>query len=495
MMILESTVKASYSRREVVPAPGVPGQIGIVRDLRSGNMVAASFVLVLGLAAQTAPAADPSALVEQLGALRYSDREAAARELEQLGRQAVAALQSARESRDMEIRTRALALLHKIEGSLLTQPTLVSLDFENAPLADVVETLSKRSGMKFSLFPPNHPRWKTEQITLQETAPLPFWKAVDQLCLITGLQYDLELRGIVSRGEPSLTLTDRGSRPVYPVSDFGPFRVNLVGLEYQHNVGFGIIPQSGPARGVARRGLPRQLPVPQPQAVTSVQFSAQFQVVAEPRLGLNQTGALQILEARDERGNSLAPDAQAPHMMMRSSGYLGGTCSAVLHLRAPLNRPENPGRTIKILRGTIPLRVISRQSDPLVVPLADAAGKSFEKGELHLAIHELRNDANQRQRQIELSVQEGPGEGIPGSDNTLSSIPGQRIDGHQQNIEILDARGQALPWFQTSVDLQSSRLTLTVAGLAGAEPKELRYYRLTEATVEVPFTFTDILMP
>ncbi len=34
-----------------------------------------------------------------------------------------------------------------------------------------------------------------------------------------------------------------------------------------------------------------------------------------------------------------------------------------------------------------------------------------------------------------------------------------------------------------------------MAGLAGAEPKELRYYRLTEVTVEVPFSFTNILMP
>ncbi|MGC8644356.1 MAG: hypothetical protein ACP5XB_31220 [Isosphaeraceae bacterium] len=458
-------------------------------------MVGASLVLVLGLAAQSVPVADPSALVEQLGAPRYADREAAARQLEQFGRAAVSALQTARDSRDMEIRTRAVALLHKIEGSLLTQPTLVSLDFQDAVLEDVVETLSKRSGMNFTFFPQNSPRWKSDRISLQEAAPLPFWKAVDRLCLVTGLQYDLELRVFAARGEPTLTLTDRGPRPVYPVSDYGPFRVNLVSLESQRNVGFAVQTQPFPARAGAPRVVPGEFPFPQPRPVTSVQCSVQLQVVAEPRLGLNQTGALRILEARDERGNSLVPENMAAPIMMRSSGYLGGTCSSVLHLRAPLTRPEDPGRTIKVLRGVIPLRVVSRQADPLVVPLAHAAGKSFDKGDLHLAIHEVRNDPNRRQRQIELSIHEDHGDGIPGTDDTEPMLPGQRLDMHQQNIEVIDSRGQPLPWFQTSVDLQSSRLTLTLAGLAGPDLKELRYYRLTETTVEVPFTFHDLLMP
>jgi hypothetical protein len=71
----------------------------------------------------------------------------------------------------------------------------------------------------------------------------------------------------------------------------------------------------------------------------------------------------------------------------------------------------------------------------------------------------------------------------------------QRLDPHQQNIEIVDAKGQPLPWVQTTVDMQSARITLTLAGLAGAEPKELRYYRLTETNIDLPFKFTDVLMP
>ena len=458
-------------------------------------MMGASLLLVLNLLLQSPSPPAPQSLVDQLGAAKYADREAAARALEQLGREALPALQAARDSRDMEIRTRAASLLQRIEGSLLTQPTLVWLNFRDESLSDVVRTLSQRSGMKIALFPENLPRWKTERVSLQESQPLPFWTAIDRLCAEASLQSDLELHGFANRTEPTLALTDRMARPIQPVCDHGPFRVGLVGLEYQRHVGFAIAPP--PARGrVGQRAEPgKNTPPPLPRAVTSVQCSVQLQVSAEPRLGLTQTGPLQITEARDDQGNSLLGAGQGASVLTRNAGYLGMTCSSVVHVRAPLNRPENPGRTIKILRGVIPLQITARQTDPLVIPLASAAGKSFDKGDLHVVVHEVRFDPNNRQRQIELTVRESRAEPLPAGDEAFAPNFGARLDPHQQNLEVVDARGQALPWFQTSVDMESSRITLTMAGLAGTEPKELRYYRLTGTTVSVPFTFTDVPMP
>jgi len=142
----------------------------------------------------------------------------------------------------MEIRTRASSLLQRIEGSLLTQPTLVWLNFRDESLCDVVRTLSQRSGMKIAHFPENLPRWKTERVSLQESQPLPFWTAIDRLCAEASLQSDLELHGFANRTEPTLAVTDRMARPIQPVCDHGPFRVGLVGLEYQRHVGFAIAP-------------------------------------------------------------------------------------------------------------------------------------------------------------------------------------------------------------------------------------------------------------
>ena len=184
------------------------------------------------------------------------------------------------------------------------------------------------------------------------------------------------------------------------------------------------LPSRRPApRGRAgQRTEPAKNPAPpSPRAVTSVQCSVQLQVSAEPRLGLTQTGPLSITEARDDQGNSLLEGGQAASVVTRNAGYMGMTCSSVVHVRAPLNRPENPGRTIKILRGVIPLRITARQPDPLVIPLASAAGKSFDKGDLHVVVNEIRSDPNNRQRQIELTVRDSRSEAIPAGDEALGS--------------------------------------------------------------------------
>src|SRR4051812_31600943 len=102
-------------------------------------MIGANLV-VLAMLAQ-ASAAGPADLVERLGSGRYADRQAASDALERLGREALPALRLGREARDAEIRSRSSALINKIEGALLTQPTMVTLDFDDRPLKDVVKEI------------------------------------------------------------------------------------------------------------------------------------------------------------------------------------------------------------------------------------------------------------------------------------------------------------------------------------------------------------------
>jgi hypothetical protein len=294
-----------------------------------------------------------------------------------------------------------------------------------------------------------------------------------------------------------LTLTDRITRPIHPTSDYGPFRIGLVDLEYQRHVGFAVVaPQVPRIRGRPNGGMKTEFVPPQPRPTTSVQCSVQFQVSAEPRLSISQSGPLQILEARDDRGNSLTAAARGTSVFERNTTYLGGTCSSVLHLRALLQRPEKPGESIKSLRGVIPLRVTARRPDPLIVSLASAVGKTFHKGDLHLTVHEVRSDPNVRQRQIDLSVRVGRLETTPTVDDLSVPDPNSRPDPHRQNIEVIDAQDHVLSWFQTTMDVESSRITLTMTNSPGAaEPKELRYYTLTESTLTVPFSFSDLPMP
>ena len=141
------------------------------------------------------------------------------------------------------------------------------------------------------------------------------------------------------------------------------------------------------------------------------------------------------------------------------------------------------------------MRITARQPDPLVVLLATAAGKAFDSSDLHVQVHEVRADPNTHQWQIELTVRATRSGGLPVSEAEPVADLGSRFDPHQQNIEIIDAGGRVIPWIQTSRDMESSRITLTISGPPGGAPKELRCYRLSETEVNVPFSFSDVPMP
>ena len=348
----------------------------------------------------------------------------------------------------MEIRTRAAALLQKIEGSLLTMPTMVWLNFKDAPLADVVQALGQQTGMKVSLFPENLPRWKQEHSAFKRHSR--FLSGRPSIGSVPRPRYSMtNCAGFSTRNQPTLVLTDRITRPVHPTSDHGPFRVSLVGLEFQRHVGFAVVmPRVRGNPGQAERPAAKQdLAPPLPRPVTSVQCSVQLQVTAQPPY-CQSTGPLQILRRHD----------QGPSLRMENPGHgcspQRGLSGRLLQLGSP--RPNTtqparePGRTIKILRGSVPLRITARQPNPLVVPLATAAGKAFGSSDLHVLVHEVRANPNTHQRHLELTVRVTRSGGLPASDGEATPGLGSRFDPHQQNIEIIDTRGHVVPWFQTT---------------------------------------------
>ena len=101
-------------------------------------MSSAVLLLLLGLGqlpgSPSSHLADPAALVQELGAPRFAERQAASESLERLGALALPSLRLAVDSRDMEIKTRARSLLLKIETALLTQPTSVRMKFDGQAL-------------------------------------------------------------------------------------------------------------------------------------------------------------------------------------------------------------------------------------------------------------------------------------------------------------------------------------------------------------------------
>ena len=118
----------------------------------------------------------------------------------------------------------------------------------------------------------------------------------------------------------------------------------------------------------------------QPRPVTSEQCSAQFQLMAEPRLGVTQCGPPRILEARDDRDNSLLAENQRGMMLSRNSTFLTGPCTSVIHLHVPLSRPENPGRSIKTLRGEVPAPSVGAPPRPADRPARGRRRQNLRPG-------------------------------------------------------------------------------------------------------------------
>jgi hypothetical protein len=461
-------------------------------------MFVAKLAALVLLAQQSASAVDPAVLVARLGASRYAERQAAAVELERLGARALPALLSARAVKDPEIRSRASALIARIEGALLTQPTLVTLDFDNRPLAEIVKTLGDRCGIKLLVYPDLAPGNSDHHVTLREPGPVPFWKAMDRLCDAGHLQYNLGgMHGNPLSRETVFPLFRGGARPTTPTMDTGPFRVSLVSLHYQRDVTFTQVgPQPIPNRAGLRRLAEPPVRPGGPGHTLTEQFFVQIQVAAEPRLSVSQHGPLKFVEAVDDRGQSLLPDAQDQGIVQRFSGYFGLTAGSSLHLQAPLLRPENPGRTVKSLRGVLPVLVATRKPGPLVIPLNGAAGKSFRNDEVSIAVDDVKTNAMTRQTSIELTVRHTANperQDIAAPPNGMD-FGAHRPDTHQQQIDVLDAQGRAIPWYHSN-DGEGARMILTLAAHDAGAPAEIRYYAMARATSDVRFIFHNVPLP
>ena len=322
---------------------------------------------------------------------------------------ALAALRNARDSHDPEVRTRAGILAQKIESALLTQPTRFVLDFQNTPLPEVARALSLQSGFRIELYPSNLPKWARQRVTLTESGPVDFWKAIDQLCDLTGLQYNESMRGYV--GPERADLRVDGSDEPHADSDFGPWSVPCELVQHRLSAPSQLRPQCAPAgsfrphpgrstlQPAQREKAPSRL-----NPMTNVQFAAQLRVAAEPRLALGQPRRLELVEAVDDRGNSLIPAGENDLVQNRHAGYFGTMTGPVIQLQAQLHRPEAAGQRIKKLRGFIPLTVSSRRPHPLVISLNKAAGKTVENQDHRLTVHDIQPTPNNHNVSVELSI-------------------------------------------------------------------------------------------
>jgi len=448
--------------------------------------------------------ADPTELVKQLGSPRYAQREAAAETLESLGRTALPALRTAKDLDDLEVRARASGLITKIESSLMTSATMVQLDFQDRPLEDVLNGISSQTGLKLVIMPDQNPILK-KRITLRSPEPVRFWEMLDQLSEVAGVYYqpNINMNARVGGSKQSgivVPLYLGAGRTMGVPHDNGPFRIYLTSIHHGEDVLFTSARQSRIVNGNPIRPI-----LTQPQTLKGVaadeklnyqfseSFNAQLQLTVEPRLSIAQRGALKLEEAVDDLGQSLRPKEDPQSPVQRYSGYFGYSEGSNVHIQVPMVHPDNPGKLIRRLKGTIPVLVSTRKGDALKVPLDEASrGKSFQTDDVTIEVHEYKATPNTNQATLQLSIQtnqDGDDE-LDVFDETPIRMA-QRGLIPQNQLEIVDAEGNTIQWMN-SPNGDTTRQTLLLITRNQQTPVELRYYPLVRAATEVHFEFDNL---
>jgi len=226
---------------------------------------------------------------------------------------------------------------------------------------------------------------------------------------------------------------------------------------------------------------------------------------------------IQLVEAVDELGQSLLPTGGDDERALGPRGMTGFAVGATANLTIRLHRPEAPGKLVKTLRGTVEVPAAAPRSNPLVIPLEGAAGKTFQNDDRRVVVNSIGTDPMRRQDVIELTIEDldelfpaepanGPGLGArvgilgPGLGARAAMMGpglGPRFGGDtsQWSIVVRTSTGQNA-FSQTSIDWDSGRVTLRVTQMPQpGEAKEIRISSIVRATAKIPFEFHDLLMP
>ena len=357
----------------------------------------------------------------------------------------------------------------------MLRPTLVALDFDDRPLAEVVEAVRRRSGLPVSLFPEDSPLWEGRRVTLREKDPVPFLEAIDRICEAGRLHISF-WQATDERDRPAgLRLVDfTGDRG--PVSRSGPFRVALLSVHDHHDL---VLEDEFRLQFDPRVQYPSRRPAADP-------FSVRLQVMAEPRMLVKLDRFPRWVEAVDDQGQSLVPAEPASRPNVSS----GSLAPSVISFSVPLKDLDRPGKTIRRLRGVVPVTVFSREPGPLVVPLKDAAGRKAEGRGVALEVREiLRADAGEPWTLKFFARTEDARED--------TGVPTTWLQGSQ--FELADADGRPLPCLFSFAYVERNLKSVTLRLLSSREdtrtPAELRCYGLSRSTTEVPFEFTGVPMP
>jgi hypothetical protein len=458
----------------------------------------ASAILAQAAAATKATKSDGTSLVARLASDDPRTRDAASSALRALGPEALPALRAARHGNVPALRPLAAALMKAINQDQLILPRTIALDYRDVAMRDVIKDITERAGCRVTIYSVQTD-WLATRITLRTPAPVTFWSAVDKICDAGRFGWNLGL----DEGGTSVAIF-RGYT-TGPVSDHGPFRVQLDGIAFQ-----------GRYLKLHLKPTDNEEPGPNLGADDAGSSSVRAHVNVEPRMLLKNAGKLRNLTAVDDLGQSLIP---SDPLGEQDAFEFGFTPAAETLAQIPLAQNKKGGRRIKILRGVAPVAVGGLSPEPIVIPLLGAEGKTFHGDDTVVTVRSVLARPVTERFVIEAVGPDGKIEEAKKPPNERMAVrltirPTDPMaaapDLSEEQFTVVDAAGKvwtATPRIMTGNRPEvrgsavSSVLFFSDEDLAPMPwPRDLkgvalRYREMTVVPVDIPFEFKDVPLP
>lgn len=429
----------------------IPRGFPLLRSVLAISLLTAGlFFLTPALATPPATTTAPASvdtLLRQLSADDWAQREAAQKELVQIGDSALPSLRDlARTTTDEEVRQRAEIAIRKIEDQQLVGQTLVTLDMTDAPAEQVFAEIARQSFARLPLEVSDEWRAAAPRLTVKANRE-PFWQMLKPLCAKANVHPEWRAAGMVLAEGYKAELDGRAV-----VS--GPFLVLLSHGECARTI--------GPARNVGVS-----------------QTTLTFNVLAEPKLNLlNRPGIATLKRAVDDQNRPLLPVQR----FGSSSAVAGGSFSANLFFTA-----EAGAKSLRELAGSMPVTLSLRtETITLDKPLTAEPAKKRIGGQ-DVVLGPMVRENNRYLLTVECSQNQ---QALFVHNITYASM-----------TKVLDAKGRSLPFqglMRNDVIAQDRYKAVLAYGAAadGAEPAQAVVSIHNEIRdIQIEFEYKDLPLP
>jgi hypothetical protein len=416
-------------------------------------------------------AADPAAIkaaADKLADTNWRTREQALSDLIRMGEAAVPALQKLEQTTSIdEVRNAAQTALRQIGENRLVGPSFVTLHLKDATPRQAFEELARQSFTRFKPLPDELWAQAGQQRVTLDVDHQPFWVAMRELSKKTGVEL------VCENGQTQLSLVG--------VTRMGSRHGTVAGA-------FLIIPMQA--------SLNRTVDFENDDPVVEEDFSLQLSAFPEPKLKvIRQNPGFKVLEAVDDKGNSLIPDEPGPNGVIDDlEGVMPGSGDGSFMLSTPLKRPKKIGTKLARFRASVgfKLQIESRMIE--IKDLKTIKDLSYNVNGTRVVLNDFKKDNDQYQLRITFPMD---------PNNPIQMTELQNNIG--QRLRLLDAKGEPMESHGLAGgDGEGNQLQFTMNfsrsmqedGKLSGEPVRLEWEIPTKSRdIEVIFELKDLKIP